>query len=87
MSNFVQTEELNSFKNVGMKELKPRAVDLEKLPDGLLLYLSDGTFKFYPSVGGGVIYFSLEEGLKMRLARISMDQRQKRPDASPGLSR
>jgi len=49
-----------------MKDSKPRPLDYEKLPDGLLFRFSDGTFKFYPKVGGGVIYFTLEEARIMR---------------------
>jgi hypothetical protein len=54
-----------------MKEPKPHPLDYEKLPDGLLLYFTDGTFKFYPRMGGGVIHFTLEEARQLRLARIS----------------
>jgi hypothetical protein len=55
-----------------MEDPKPPPVSVERLPDCLLFYFADGTFKLYRRFGG-VIQFSREEVARLRFTPRSVD--------------
>jgi hypothetical protein len=55
-----------------MEGPKPPPVSVERLPDGLLFYFADGTFKLYPKFGG-IIQLSREEVAQLRFTQIIVD--------------